>query len=39
VRSPAFRAEALRQSAAVSASPHGFDDQAFIDAVSNWGDE
>ena len=39
MRSPAFRAEAHRQSAAISASPHGFDDQAFIDAVSNWGDE
>lgn len=39
VRSPAFRAEAHRQSLAIAASPHAFDDQAFIDAVSDWGDE
>ena len=39
VRSPAFRAEAHRQSAAVSASPHAHEDQAFIDAVADWGDE
>lgn len=35
-RSPAFAAEAHRQSAAVAASPHEPEDQAFIDAVSDW---
>ncbi len=39
VRSPAFRSEAHRQSAAIAASAHAFDDQAFIDAVSDWGDQ
>jgi hypothetical protein len=39
VRSPAFRAEAHRQSAAIAASAHAFDDQAFMDAVSDWGDQ
>jgi hypothetical protein len=39
VRSPAFRAEAHRQSAAIAASAHAFDDQAFIDAASDWGDQ
>jgi len=39
VRSPAFRTEAHRQSAAIAASAHAFDDQAFIDAVSDWGDQ
>jgi DNA-binding LacI/PurR family transcriptional regulator len=34
-RSPAFAAEAHRQSAAVAASPHESDDQAFIDAISD----
>ena len=34
VRAPAFRSEAHRQSLAVATSPHAFDDQAFIDAVS-----
>ena len=34
VRSPAFAAEAHRQSAAVAASQHAADDQAFIDAIS-----
>ena len=34
VRSPEFAAEAHRQSAAVAASEHTADDQAFIDAVS-----
>ena len=33
-RSPAFAAEAHRQSLAVAASPHAGEDQAFIDAVS-----
>jgi hypothetical protein len=39
VRAPAFRSEAHRQSLAVAASAHAHDDQAFIDAVSDWGDE
>lgn len=39
VRSPIFRSEAHRQSAAVAASGHAADDQAFIDAVSDWSDE
>jgi Protein of unknown function (DUF3018) len=39
VRSAAFRAEAHRQSAAVAASAHAVDDQAFIDAVTDWGGE
>jgi hypothetical protein len=39
VRSPAFRSEAHRQSAAVAASTHPREDQAFIDAVTDWGDE
>jgi hypothetical protein len=39
VRSPAFRSEAHRQSAAVAASAHEREDQAFIDAVADWGDE
>ena len=39
VRSPAFRSEAHRQSLAIATSHHAHDDQAFIDAVSDWGDE
>jgi hypothetical protein len=39
VRSPSFRAQAHRQSAAIAASAHAREDQAFIDAVSVWGDE
>ena len=39
VRSPTFRSEAHRQSAAVAASAHAADDQAFIDAISDRGDE
>ena len=38
VRSPEFRAEAHRQSAAVASSPHEADDQAFVDAVSELDD-
>lgn len=34
VRSPEFVQEAHRQSAAVAASEHAGDDQAFIDAIS-----
>jgi hypothetical protein len=39
VRTSSFRAEAHRQSAAVAASAHAAEDQAFIDAVSDWDDE
>ena len=39
VRAPAFQSEAHRQSLAVANSAHARDDQAFIDAVSGWGDE
>ena len=39
VRSPEFAAEAHRQSLAVARSPHAKDDQAFIDAVSDWSGE
>ena len=38
VRATSFRAEAHRQSLAVAASAHATEDQAFIDAVSEWGD-
>ena len=39
VRTSAFKTETHRQSAAVARSPHAQEDQAFIDAVSDWGDE
>jgi hypothetical protein len=39
VRSPAFLAAAHRQSLAMTASAHASDDQAFIDAMSDWADE
>ncbi len=39
VRSRAFRSEAHRQSAAIAASDHAADDQAFIGAISDWVDE
>ncbi len=39
VRSRAFRTEAHRQSQLVAVSPRSRKDQAFIDAVSDWGDE
>ena len=38
-RSPDFAAEAHRQSAAVAASSHEADDQAFIDAISDDSDQ
>ncbi|HEV2335224.1 MAG TPA: antitoxin MazE family protein [Stellaceae bacterium] len=38
-RSLEFASEAHRQSAAVAASPHDADDQAFIDAVSDDADQ
>jgi len=39
VRSPAFKLEAHRQSAAVAASAYAEEDQAFIDAAAAWDDE
>ena len=39
VRSAAFKSEAHRQSAAIAASAHAREDQAFIDAVTYWSDE
>ncbi|MCW5731466.1 MAG: antitoxin MazE family protein [Alphaproteobacteria bacterium] len=39
VHAPSFRAEAHRQSLAVAGSDHAREDQAFIDAVSAWGNE
>ena len=39
VRSPAFAAEAHRQSLAVARSPQEADDQAFVDAISDWNEE
>ncbi len=39
VRAPAFRSQAHRQSLAVAASAHAREDQAFIDAVADWGNE
>jgi hypothetical protein len=39
VRAPSFRSEAHRQSLAVAASDGAHEDQAFIDAVSDWGAE
>jgi hypothetical protein len=39
VRTSAFKTEAHRQSAEVARSPRAQEDQAFIDAVSDWGDE
>jgi hypothetical protein len=37
MRSPAFAAEAHRQSLAVATSPHANEDQDFIEAISDWG--
>lgn len=37
MRSPAFTAEAHRQSIAVSHSEHAREDQDFVDAISAWG--
>ena len=39
VRSPFFRSEAHRQSAAIAASAHAREDQTFINTISDWGDE
>ncbi|WP_338114956.1 antitoxin MazE family protein [Novosphingobium olei] len=38
VRAPGFRQEAHRQSLAVANSVHAAEDQAFIDAISDWDD-
>jgi hypothetical protein len=39
IRSPSFRSEAHRQSLAVATSSHASEDQAFVDAISDWTDE
>ena len=39
VRAPGFAAEAHRQSALAAASPLAAEDQAFVDAISWFGDE
>jgi hypothetical protein len=39
VRAASFRSEAHSQSLAVATSAQSQEDQAFIDAVSDWGDE
>lgn len=39
VRAPGFAAEAHRQSALAAASPYEAEDQAFVDAISWFGDE
>jgi hypothetical protein len=39
VRAPGFAAEAHRQSALAAASPHEAEDQAFVDAISWFGDD
>ena len=39
VRAPSFQSEAHRQSLSVAMGAHALEDQAFIDAVSDWGDE
>ena len=38
VTTPEFKAEAHRQSLAVAQSPHEAEDQAFVDAISEWTD-
>jgi hypothetical protein len=37
-RSPEFRREARRQSLAIARSPQEREDQAFVDAISEWPD-
>lgn len=39
VRASSFRAEAHRQSLAVATGAHAAEDQAFIDAASDWDDK
>ena len=36
VRAPGFAQEARRQGLAVARSPHAEEDQAFVDAISEW---
>lgn len=38
VRSSLFRAQITREVAAINASPSAAEDQAFIDAISDWDD-
>nr|WP_249158077.1 antitoxin MazE family protein [Bradyrhizobium jicamae] len=38
ISSATFRMEAHRQSLAVASSAHDGDDQAFVDAISDWPD-
>lgn len=38
VKAPGFAAEAHRQSALAAASPYEVQDQAFVDAISEFGD-
>ena len=38
VRTPSFAQEAHRQSAAVANSPQAEEDQAYIDALSDWAE-
>jgi hypothetical protein len=39
IRSASFRSEAHRQSLAVATSARASEDQAFVDAISDWQDE
>jgi Protein of unknown function (DUF3018) len=39
VRTPSFRSEAHRQSATIASSACAPEDQEFIDALHDWGDE
>ncbi|MBT3071516.1 antitoxin MazE family protein [Rhodomicrobium sp. Az07] len=39
LRTPTFKKEAHRQSAAVARSSSAADDQAFIDAITDWPNE
>ncbi len=39
VNSPEFKAEARRQSKLIAESPGEAEDQAFVDAISEWGNE
>ena len=38
VRAPSFKSEAHRQALAVANSRHAAEDQAFVDAISDWDD-
>ncbi|MDE5446455.1 DUF3018 family protein [Bradyrhizobium sp. CSA207] len=38
-RSALFKLEAHRQSLAVATSPHASEEQAFVDAISDWPNE